>query len=76
MDPSLAALYLCVFIFIASVAVVYDQLTKRIPSRLQDGQAPQSGFGLVRADKLSAHDERARAHGVEQVYKFRRLYAY
>jgi hypothetical protein len=65
MDPTLAALYFC--IVIASAAVLYDQLTRKIPSRLRVGEAPRSAFGLVRADTFSPHDETARAHGVEQV---------
>ncbi|KAF2133614.1 TPR-like protein [Dothidotthia symphoricarpi CBS 119687] len=69
MEPTLVeTLCLCVFIFITSAAIVYDQLTKRIPSRLQHGQAPRSGFGLVRADKLSAHNKPARAHGVDIIF--------
>lgn len=70
MDPTLTTLYLC--IFIASAAVVYDQLTKRIPSRLRAEEAPQSGFGLVRADQLSSH-KHARADGIEQVHTSQRL---
>jgi len=66
MDLATTTLYIfCVFI---ALLVIYDQLTKRIPSRLQEAEKPKSGFGLIRADKLSAHDEPARAHGIEQVH--------
>ncbi|KAF6806669.1 Kinesin light chain 5, partial [Colletotrichum plurivorum] len=40
-----AALY--VFIFLLSVAILYDQLTKKIPSRLDFKKAPKSRFGIV-----------------------------
>lgn len=70
MGPTLATLCLCTVIAVA--AVIYDQLTKRIPSRLRAGEAPQSPFGLVRADKLSS-DEHAPAHGIEHVRTTRRL---
>jgi hypothetical protein len=57
------------YLFCTSIvlAVIYDQLTQGIPSRLLVAEKPKGDFGLVRADKLSAHDESARAHGIEQV---------
>ncbi|KAF2003883.1 hypothetical protein P154DRAFT_519784 [Amniculicola lignicola CBS 123094] len=63
MDRPWIALYLC--ILIASAAVLYDQLTKRIPSRLRAEEAPKSAFGLVRADALSPH---ASAHGIDIIF--------
>lgn len=60
MDGPWIALYVC--IFLASAAVLYDQFTKRIPSRLRAEEAPKSGFGLVRADAISSHPS---AHGIE-----------
>ncbi|KAI4193423.1 MAG: hypothetical protein LQ350_008321 [Teloschistes chrysophthalmus] len=54
------ALSVCIF-----TAVLYDQLTKRIPSRLQAEEAPRSAFGLVRADKLSS---RASAYGIDIIF--------
>ncbi|KAL9026743.1 MAG: hypothetical protein Q9196_004638 [Gyalolechia fulgens] len=57
------ALSLC--ILIASAAVLYDQLTKRIPSRLRAEEAPKSAFGLVRADNLSSHTS---AHGIDIIF--------
>jgi hypothetical protein len=65
MGLTTTTLYLCICIALA--AVVYDQLTKRIPSRLRAEEAPRSAFGFVRADKFSPHDKPARAHGIEQV---------
>lgn len=62
-----------VSIFIALVAVLYDQLTKRIPSRLRADEAPRSASGFSRADALSPHDKPARAHGIEQVCAAQRL---
>ncbi|KAL8909884.1 MAG: hypothetical protein Q9171_004797 [Xanthocarpia ochracea] len=56
-------LSLCILITLA--AVLYDQLTKRIPSRLRAEEAPRSAFGLVRADKLSS---RASAHGIDIIF--------
>ncbi|KAL9628429.1 MAG: hypothetical protein Q9164_007280 [Protoblastenia rupestris] len=58
-----SVLSLC--ILIVSAAVLYDQLTKRIPSRLRAEEAPRSAFGLVRADKLSS---RASAHGIDIIF--------
>ncbi|KAL8724128.1 MAG: hypothetical protein Q9166_008115, partial [cf. Caloplaca sp. 2 TL-2023] len=52
-------------ILTASAAVLYDQLTKRIPSRLRAEETPRSAFGLVRADKLSS---RASAHGIDIIF--------
>ena len=72
----------CLYIFII-LAVVYDQVTKGILSRLREAEKPTSAFGLVRANKPSSHDknatnkhahdehvndEYARAHGIEQAY--------
>jgi hypothetical protein len=55
-----AAAYLC--ILLVSVAILYDQLTKRIPTRLRADQAPTSGYGLIAA---AAHDAPVRATGIE-----------
>ncbi|KAF2271228.1 uncharacterized protein EI97DRAFT_408568, partial [Westerdykella ornata] len=63
MDWAWIALYLC--ILLASAAVLYDQLTKRIPSRLRAEEAPKSAFGLVRADALSPH---ASTHGIDIIF--------
>ncbi|OSS44355.1 hypothetical protein B5807_10962 [Epicoccum nigrum] len=61
------ALCLCICIFVVSAAV-YDQLTKRIPSRLRADEAPRSASGFVRADTLSLPDKPARAHGIDIVF--------
>jgi hypothetical protein len=55
-------LWIALCILFASVAVLYDRFTKRIPSRLRAEEAPKSEFGLVRADKL---ESRGRAGGIE-----------
>jgi hypothetical protein len=52
--------YFC--ILLVSVAILYDQLTKRIPTRLRADQAPTSGYGLIAA---AAHDAPVRAPGIE-----------
>ncbi|KAJ4288935.1 hypothetical protein N0V90_011276 [Kalmusia sp. IMI 367209] len=65
MDATSTVLYLGILI---TTALIYDQLTKKIPSRLRAKEAPRSPFGLVRADKLNPHDKPARAHGIEQVH--------
>lgn len=44
------------------LAILYDQLTKRIPTRLRADQAPRSGYGLVEA---TAHNAPVRASGIE-----------
>jgi len=53
-----------ILVFLLSIAFLYDQITKRIPSRLHPHQAPKSRFELVpvRADGLPI-----RANGVESV---------
>lgn len=71
MAVSTTTLSICILIAIATV--IYHYLTKGIPSRLRAGEAPQSAFGLVRADKFSS-DEHARAHGVEHVHSQRLLW--
>jgi hypothetical protein len=71
MNLTTTKLRLCIFITL--VAVLYDQLTKRIPSRLQADEAPRSASGFDRADALSPHDKPARAHGIEQVCAAQRL---
>jgi len=53
-------IYLC--ILLVSAAILYDQLTKRIPTRLRADQAPRSGYGLIAA---AAHDAPVRARGIE-----------
>lgn len=47
---------------ILTIAIVYDQVTKRIPSRLLADQAPKSRFGLV---PVKIHDVPVRAGGIE-----------
>jgi hypothetical protein len=59
MEPT-AIFYLCIFLL--SLAVVYDQVTKKIPTRLRADQAPKSGYGLVPA---VTYESPARAQGVE-----------
>ena len=54
-------LVLCILL---SLAVFYDHLTKRIPSRLHKHQAPRSEFGIVRADSFGPDTT---AQGVEYV---------
>jgi hypothetical protein len=54
-----AAIYTCIFLLLA---VLYDQTTKRIPSRLHADQAPKSGYGLVPAGE---HGFPPRAFGIE-----------
>ncbi|KZL80862.1 alpha beta-hydrolase [Colletotrichum incanum] len=62
MDHS-AALYM--FIVLLSIAFFYDQLTKRIPTRLDYNQAPKSTFGIV---QVGAGDFPTRANGVDIVF--------
>ena len=52
--------YLCIFLL--SAALLYDQVMKRIPTRLRANQAPKSGFGLIAAAEYGLP---ARAQGVE-----------
>lgn len=59
MEQAVAA-YLC--ILLVSVAILYDQLTKRIPTRLRANQAATSGYGLI---ETAADDAPVRAHGIE-----------
>jgi hypothetical protein len=47
---------------ILAIAIVYDQVTQRIPSRLLADQAPKSRFGLV---PVKIHDAPVRAGGIE-----------
>ncbi|KJZ70348.1 hypothetical protein HIM_10277 [Hirsutella minnesotensis 3608] len=57
------AVYLLVSLL--SIAFLYDQVTKRIPTRLVAGQAPKSRFGLV---PIGAHNLPTRAGGVDIVF--------
>lgn len=59
MEQALAA-YLC--ILFVSVVILYEQLKKRIPTRLRADQAPTSGYGLIAA---AVHDAPVRASGIE-----------
>ncbi|KAF2015045.1 TPR-like protein [Aaosphaeria arxii CBS 175.79] len=69
MNQSTVQYLLCILIVVAvTLAFIYDQLTKRIPSRLREAGKPKSGFGLIRADKFSAHDEPACAHGIDIIF--------
>ncbi|KAK3937341.1 putative kinesin light chain [Diplogelasinospora grovesii] len=45
--------------------IIYDQVTKRIPTRLVDHQAPRGRYGLVEA---STHSLPARAGGVDIIF--------
>ncbi|KAK1976079.1 hypothetical protein LZ30DRAFT_324763 [Colletotrichum cereale] len=56
---------LCIFIFLLSIAFVYDRLTKSIPSRLNHKQAPRSAFGIV---PVNGDDFPTRADGVDLVF--------
>jgi hypothetical protein len=51
-----------IILFCISLAILYDQLTKRIPTRLRADQAPTSMYGLIAA---AAHDAPVRASGIE-----------
>ncbi|KAH7130102.1 hypothetical protein B0J11DRAFT_244108 [Dendryphion nanum] len=68
MDLTTTTITLYLFCISIALAVAYDQLTKKIPSRLREAEKPKSGFGLVRADRFSAHDEPARARGIDIVF--------
>ncbi|KJZ69751.1 hypothetical protein HIM_10862 [Hirsutella minnesotensis 3608] len=57
------AVYLLVSLL--SIAFLYDQVTKRIPTRLVADQAPKSRFGLV---PIGAYNLPARAGGVDIVF--------
>lgn len=59
MEQAVAA-YLC--ILLVPVAILYNQLTKRIPTRLRADQVPKSGYGLIAA---ATHDAPVRAVGIE-----------
>lgn len=52
--------YICIFLL--ALATLYDQITKRIPTRLRADQAPKLGYGLLRAVE---NDLPVRAHGIE-----------
>ena len=51
--------------------VLYDRLTRRIPSRLNKDEAPRSKFELVRADSFGPNTT---AQGVEYVQAQRLLH--
>ena len=55
-----AAVYL--LIFLLSIAFLYDQITKRIPTRLDSDQAPKSRFELV---PVGTNGLPTRANGIE-----------
>ncbi|KAL4938709.1 hypothetical protein BDV06DRAFT_200264 [Aspergillus oleicola] len=61
----MVAAYLLVFII--SAAILYNQATKNIPSRLNAGQAPKSDFGIVEVKKNNL-GSRPRAGGVDVVF--------
>lgn len=61
MEQAVAAL-LC--ILLVSLVILYDQLKKRVPTRLRADQAPTSGYGLI---ETAADDAPVRAHGIEYV---------
>ena len=56
------AAYLLVFTL--SAAIIYNQATRKIPSRLNAEQAPKSKFGIVPVEKNNL-DSGPRAGGVE-----------
>ena len=60
MDTAAAAVYL--FIFLLSIAFLYDQITRRIPTRLDSNQIPKSRFELV---PVGANGFPTRADGIE-----------
>ena len=62
-SPQLSWTVLFLGIFLP-LAVFYDQLTKRIPSRLHKHEAPRSEFGVVRADSFGSNTT---TQGVEYV---------
>ncbi|KAK3359536.1 hypothetical protein B0T25DRAFT_447962 [Lasiosphaeria hispida] len=62
MDPTTAA-YLVIFLL--SIAFLYNQATKRIPSRLDSNQAPKARFELVPA---GANGLPTRANGFDIVF--------
>ena len=61
MDLAIAAYAL---IFLLSIAFLYNQIAKRIPTRLDPHQAPKSRFELV---PVSANGLPTRADGIEYV---------
>jgi hypothetical protein len=63
MDPVWTALCLPMLLILA--ALLYDQATRRIPTRLRADQAPKSEFGLVPVDDFALP---LRAYGKEQVF--------
>jgi hypothetical protein len=62
MNPHSTALYLSVLLI--SAALLYDQATRRIPTRLRADQAPKSEFGVV---PVGGFASQLRASGIEQV---------
>ncbi|KAI9777909.1 MAG: hypothetical protein M1816_004381 [Peltula sp. TS41687] len=57
------SLYL--ILLLISVAFLYSELTKRIPTRLRSDQAPKSDFGLVPVDGFGS---RTRANGLDIIF--------
>jgi hypothetical protein len=62
MDAVSTALYFLVLLI--SAALLYDQATRRIPTRLRVDQAPKSAFGVVPVDGFASQ---LRTYGTEQV---------
>jgi hypothetical protein len=60
MDVTTVGLWL--FIVLVSVALLYDQATKRIPSRLRADQGPKSKFGI---DPVNGFGSRPGPNGLE-----------
>lgn len=56
------AAVVCLLLLLISLAFLYDQFTRRIPTRLADDQAPKSSFGLV---PVGADNLPATASGIE-----------
>lgn len=62
MDPVSTALYLLVLLI--SAALLYDQATRRILTRLRADQAPKSAFSIV---PVGGFASQLRVNGTEQV---------
>jgi len=54
MDQAVAV-YFCIFLLL--IALLYDRITKRIPTRLLADQGPKSGFGLIPASSLQVEQQ-------------------
>jgi hypothetical protein len=59
---SLTRLTTALCVLITFVAVLYNQVTREIPTRLRAEQAPRSEFGVMRVNSFGL---RSRAGGLE-----------